>query len=100
VNATTFTVANLLEMPFARRNFVEKQSVIRNGSPCPSLPGLILDHKDEGKDVFVCHFSVSQYDKVSWLTGSNRVVIGEGNIGDGVLGDGVLAKTVWKNGSR
>ncbi|XP_076354003.1 zinc finger MYM-type protein 1-like isoform X2 [Tachypleus tridentatus] len=57
-------IEELLRLPFAQRDFREKNKIVRHGRPTPALPGLSKIGKN-----FVRHFQVSSYVKSKWLTG-------------------------------
>ena len=61
-------IVNLLERPFVRRDFQEKNNIVENGRLTPKLPRLTQSAKN-----FTRHFQDANYDKYKWLTGSDEL---------------------------
>ena len=58
-------IDDLLKIPFSRRAFEEKKSLISKGRPMPALPNLTQQQKNVTR-----HFQTTNYERCEWLAGS------------------------------
>ena len=58
-------IHDLLKIPFSRRKFEEKKSLISKERPMPALPNLTQQQKN-----VTCHFQTTNYKWCKWLAGS------------------------------
>lgn len=61
-------VESILNRSFSTKPFHEKNSIIQQGRPTPELPDLTQKLKS-----FTRHFTISSYEKYTWLTGCTKL---------------------------
>lgn len=61
VGIRTYPIEYLLNSLFSQRSYDDKKIIIENGRPCPDLPDLREEWKDDNKK-YVRTFNRSQYE--------------------------------------
>lgn len=70
----TNIIEQLLSKPFSTHEFNKKLDIITTGRPKPELKNLTSIKKcKQGKQDYMRHFLLSNYEKIEWLTGCSKL---------------------------